>query len=111
MTDPDDPIMFQGEIQKYKPGFTGIFVDRWVQITKNAFRYYVAKPGSNIAAGKPLMAVPMIAIKSVERINQSGILDLKLKKSDLKGKELEKNIFEIFLKGDFLDLFLRPDYE
>jgi len=30
LTDPDDPILFQGELQKYKPGFSGAFIDRWV---------------------------------------------------------------------------------
>ena len=36
---------------------------------------------------------------------------MKLKKNDKKGKELEKNVFEIVLKEDFLDIFLRADYE
>lgn len=30
LIDPSDPILFQGELQKYKPGFNGIFIDRWV---------------------------------------------------------------------------------
>lgn len=34
-----------------------------------------------------------------------------MKKTDKKGKELQKNMFEISLKDDFLDLFLRADYE
>lgn len=53
------------------------------------------------------MAFPVIAIKSIERISA----DLQLKKTDKKGHELAKNMFEIFLKDDFLDIFLRPDYE
>ena len=66
MIDMDDPILFQGELQKYKQGFNGVFIDRWVQVTNKAMRYFASKPGSNIAAGKPLMAVPMIAVKSAE---------------------------------------------
>ena len=53
------------------------------------------------------MAFPVIAIKNIERI----YVDLPLKKTDKKGHEIAKNIFEIYLKDDFLDLFLRPDYE
>ena len=30
MVDPEDEIIFQGELFKYKPGFTGNFVERWI---------------------------------------------------------------------------------
>ncbi len=33
LIDPTDPILFEGEIQKYKPGFKATFIDRWVQVT------------------------------------------------------------------------------
>ena len=33
LIDPTDPILFEGENQKYKPGFTATFIDRWVQVT------------------------------------------------------------------------------
>lgn len=107
LVDPSDPILFQGELQKYKPGFNGVFIDRWVQVTRKAVRYFASKPGSALAAGKPLMAFPVIAVKSVERTDG----DLQLKKTDKKGKDLQKNMFEVHLKDDFLDLFLRADYE
>lgn len=60
-----------------------------------------------MAACKPLMALPIIAIKSIERV----FYDLPLKKHDKKGRDLAKNMFEIHLKEDFLDIFLRSDYE
>lgn len=53
------------------------------------------------------MAIPIIAVKNIDRV----YYELQLKKTDKKGKELVKNTFEIFLKEDFLDLFLRADYE
>jgi hypothetical protein len=53
------------------------------------------------------MAIPVIAIQSIERVHY----DLQLKKTDKKGKELTENMFEVFLKDDFLDIFLRHDYE
>lgn len=30
LIDPSDPILFEGEIQKYKPGFKAQFINRWV---------------------------------------------------------------------------------
>ena len=53
------------------------------------------------------MAFPFNAIKSIDRVH----FDVQLKKTDKKGQDLQKNMFEIFLKEDFLDIFLRPDYE
>ena len=53
------------------------------------------------------MAFPIIAIKSVEKID----FEIQLKKTDKKGHDLAKNMFEIYLKEDFLDIFLRSDYE
>lgn len=53
------------------------------------------------------MAVPLIAVDRIEKVT----FDIKLKKDDKKGPLYVKNMFEIHLKDDFLDLFLRPDYE
>lgn len=53
------------------------------------------------------MAIPLIAIKTIQKVN----LDIKLKKNDKKGSLFVANAFEIFLKDDFLDFFLRSDYE
>ncbi len=30
LNDPDDEILFQGELVKFKPGYTSIFLTRWV---------------------------------------------------------------------------------
>jgi hypothetical protein len=54
------------------------------------------------------MAIPVAAIKRVERVQ----FELPLSK-----KEKEKlgtmtfNQFEIFLKDDFIDIYLRPEYD
>lgn len=55
------------------------------------------------------MAVPLIAIKCIEKQGQD--MDFKVKKTDKKGHEMVPNAFEIYLKEDFLDIFLRADYE
>ena len=53
------------------------------------------------------MAIPILAIKHIQKVD----LEIKLKKTDKKGLEYKQNTFEIFLKDDFLDFFLRADYE
>lgn len=54
------------------------------------------------------MAIPVAAIKKVERVN----FELHFKKGDHeKNARLIENQFEIYLKEGFLDLYLRPEYE
>jgi hypothetical protein len=56
---------------------------------------------------RPLLAIPLIAIKNIEYVHY----DLKIKKNDKKAEELAKHQFELFLKEDFIDFFMSPDYE
>lgn len=87
LIDPLDPILFEGEIQKYKPGFKATFIDRWVQVTAKAFRYFVSKPSSDNPVIRPLLAIPISALKSVDIVNY----ELPIKKGDTKALELAKN--------------------
>jgi hypothetical protein len=36
----NDPILEQGDIYRFKPGIENNFISRWVQVSKNAFRYF-----------------------------------------------------------------------
>lgn len=78
LIDPTDPVLFEGEVQKYKPGFKACFIDRWVQVTQKAFRYFVSKPSRDNPVIKPLLAIPIIAIKSINVVNY----ELPIKKGD-----------------------------
>lgn len=84
LIDPTDPILFEGEVQKYKPGFKGCFIDRWVQVTAKAFRYFVSKPSKDNTVIRPLLAIPIAAIKSCNHVNY----DLPIMKKDVKAMEL-----------------------
>jgi hypothetical protein len=54
------------------------------------------------------MAIPLKAIKKVERVD----FELPFSKKDKeKYFSCMNNMFEIFLKDDFLELYLKPDYE
>ena len=35
-----DDILYEGELMKFKPGFSQNFVSRYVQISLRAFRYF-----------------------------------------------------------------------
>ena len=107
LVDPNDPIKFQGLLQKYKPGFNQNFIDRWVIVTEKSLRYYTSKPISFQAFVKPLMAIPLSAIKEIEWVT----MNIQFKKKDVKTPVLAGNTFEIYLKEEFLDLYLRTDYE
>jgi hypothetical protein len=76
-------------------------------VTPKAFRYFGTKPGKDNPVIRPLLAIPIIAIKNIEQVSY----DLHIKKTDLKAKELSKHQFELFLKDDFIDYFMSPNYE
>ena len=59
---PNDPILFQGEMLKLKPGVKFEFQGRWIQVTAKALRYYKSRWTQNNVLLKPLGAVPIHAI-------------------------------------------------
>ena len=61
----DDPLLFQGELLKLKPGFKMEFQSRWIQVTGRALRYYKNRWTKNSALLKPLCAIPVEAISRI----------------------------------------------
>lgn len=108
LNDPEDEVLFQGEIVKYKAALNSTFIPRWVQVSEKAFRYFKGRCNAITCCNKPLMAIPVAAIKKVERV--AFELPINKKEAD-KLKVFTGNQFEIFLKDDFIDIYLRPDYE
>ena len=107
LIDPNDPVLFEGEVQKYKPGFKATYIDRWVQVTKKAFRYFVSKPSKDNPVIKPLLAIPVLGISQVQLVNY----ELPLKKGDHLAEQLSKHQFELFLEQDFVNFYLSHLYE
>ena len=35
-----DPVLYEGELFRFKPGIENNFISRWVQVSDRAFRYY-----------------------------------------------------------------------
>jgi hypothetical protein len=54
------------------------------------------------------MSIPLSAIQSVVKVD----FELNLtEKEEIRNADFLDNQFEIFLKDDFLDMYLRSDYE
>ena len=87
----ENPIVFQGELFRFKPGIQNNFISRYVEVSTHAFRYfkssYAAKSG-----GKAIVAIPNAAIAKITRFTSIN------KEAFLKGKrntlELETRLFD-----------------
>ncbi|CDW78900.1 UNKNOWN [Stylonychia lemnae] len=100
-----DPILFQGELLKLKPGVKFEFQPRWIQITGKALRYYKNRWTKNNSLQKPLGAVPIKALHSIK------VLEKDITKIHASCEKKCQYNFEIVLKQDFLDLYLDPYYD
>ena len=76
-------------------------------MTQKSFRYFVSKPSRDNPVIKPLLAIPIIGIEKIQTV----FYDLAVKKTDVKGLELCKHQFELFLKEDFVHYYLSSVYE
>lgn len=79
---------------------------RWLVATENSLRYYKGRCNAVACCNRPLMAIPTKAIKEV-----TLGCSLPRKGKDEKQQVYMENAFEIHLKADFLDSYLRHDYE
>lgn len=108
-----DDIIFGADLYKFHPGISSNFVQRYVQISRKAFRYFKNK--FHLAGGKPLVAFrKKIILKAVPyRIeNKSSYLKpgAKITKTH-KEDVLFDNMFEIILNEDYEDNYLFRDIE
>jgi hypothetical protein len=95
-----DAVLFESELQRYKPGVSIRQISRWCQVTKQDFLYFKNEWGANCWLGKPILAIPIKYIKAVERANEKTLMRNPKKK--------EANQFEIFLQDDVdLDILAR----
>ena len=68
LNDPNDEVLFQGELVKYKAGLNPSYLNRWVQVTEKSFRYFKGRCNAITCCNKPLTAIPILAVKKVERV-------------------------------------------
>lgn len=63
--DPDEEILLEGDLQKFKPGFEKNFIARWIQLSTRSFRYYKNHYHSICYLTRPISAIPLYAIAEV----------------------------------------------
>ena len=103
--DPDEEILLEGEIVKFKPGIERNFISRWVQLSTRSFRYYKNHYHSICYLTRPIAALPLHAIQAVR--------PFVIENSDYKrrDKHLYQFMFEVALKQDYEDIFFFRDFE
>ena len=77
-------------------------------MTEKALRVFKGRCNAITCCNKPLTAIPILAIKKVQRVNFELFFN---KREQEKAAGFNPNQFEIFLKDDFIDIYLRPEYE
>lgn len=68
LCDPKDPVVFEGELYKYKPGLDLAYIPRWCQITTKVFRVYKNMMNAKGFITRPIIALPLYVIAEVRRI-------------------------------------------
>eukprot|EP00347_Sterkiella_histriomuscorum_P022149 403331507 len=98
----NDPVLSQGEIYRFKPGYESNFIPRWIQISQRAFRYFKNQYATFGGMCKPIVSFPKQAIEDVciTQVNADEFM----KRRNV--KELEKTLFKYMF-----EVYLREDYE
>lgn len=104
--DPDEEVMFEGELSKFKPGIEKNFITRWLQVSTRSFRYYKNHYHSVCYLTRPISAIPLNAIQSVKKYS---IQNKEYKR--LKERQLYAFMFEIVLKQDYEDFYFFREFE
>jgi hypothetical protein len=105
----DNPIVFQGELYRFKPGIQNNFISRWVQTSKHAFRYFKNFYTSQ-GNSKPLVAIPNAAILKITPFTDFNKESFMVGRNRRKNHDLEdrlfSNMFEIELQHDYESIYL-----
>ena len=86
------------------------YSQRHIVVTKTAIRVYENKEKALSTYGKPLIAIPLNAVTSVQRTSFDTKDDQRVENVDEKSKQLHKNLIEVQLKDDFLPIYLHQSY-
>ena len=97
--DPNEEIIGEGELLRFKPGFEKNFIHRWLQLSSRSLRYYKNHYHSICYLTRPIAALPLYAI---EEVNNFTIDNENYKKRD---SHLYSFMFEVVLRQDYEDIF------
>lgn len=74
-------------------------------MTKNSVRIYENKSKALATYGKPIIAVPLTAVSKIERIKFDLRDDNRMDGIDQTTAHFNNNMFELFLKDEFLPIY------
>jgi len=77
-------------------------------VTKTAIRLYADADKAVISPQKPIMAIPLAAVRKIHRVKFDSKDDERLQ--DKLNKETGENMFEFFVKDEFLPIFTHIEY-
>ena len=102
-----EAILYQGPLQRFsfceKP-----FSERYLVLTRSAVRIYENKQQALSTYGRPIVAIPLAAVKKVERIKFDILReDIRFEgvPDDHIAVTLTKNMFEFLIKDEFLPIY------
>jgi len=86
----DEQVYLEGELEKYRPGMSVLYIRRWCEVSFTHFKYYKSQWRSVYSLRKPIISIPFECVESIQRVD--------VKVPEKSKKHLFQ--FEIFLKKD-----------
>ncbi|CAI2367199.1 unnamed protein product [Moneuplotes crassus] len=99
LCDPNQAIIKEGELYRYKPGLHKTYITRWCQLTTKVFRVYKNQMSAKGFGSKPIVAIPLYVIKNVRKCR------FKIPNSSKKNYDSEllgQNQFELNYKDEII---------
>ena len=107
-----DPILYEGDLMKFKPGISQNFLNRYVQVSLRAFRYF--RNQYDAMKGKPIVAFRKKIIEESEpyQINKASYLKPGSRIAQSKKEDhLFDFAFEVKLNEHYEDNYLYRNME
>ena len=108
LLDQKEAVLFAGPVSRYNFADYEAFSGRYLIITKSAVRVYESADRAVTSPGKPLVAIPLSAVRKVHKVKFDAKDDERL--ADESVHKQAGNMFEFFVKDDFLPIYTHAEY-
>ena len=106
--DPEEEILVEGDLVKFKPGIESNFIHRWLQLSTRSFRYYKNHYHSICYLTRPISALPLVAVEKVRVFKIQAEQSNYIRKKE---QHLYEYMFEVVLKQDYEDIYFFRELE
>ena len=86
------------------------YSERYIVVTRSAVRVYENKQKALSTYGKPLIAIPLNAVKRVDRIKFDMSDEVRMENASEQTLTLNKHMLEFLLKDEFLPIYTHQQY-